>query len=77
MNEKTTEKERRKAARREKARKWIATYIEDLFLLCGGVCFVTAAGIRFGAAGGFAAAGACLTAYAVVIARAKRGGGRK
>ena len=64
-------------ARAEPALRWLATYIDDLLLICGGVCFVLAARLQFGVAAALAAAGCCLTAYAVVIARAKRGGGSK
>lgn len=63
--------------RAEPALRWLATYIDDLLLLGGGVCFVWAAALQFGAAAALATAGCCLTAYAVVIARAKRGGGSK
>ena len=58
-------------------RRWLVTYIEDMLLLCGGACFVAAAGLQFGLAAALAVAGLCLSVYAVVIARAKRGGDRK
>ena len=72
MQKKTSVKSRAQPVAR-----WLATYIDDLLLLGGGVCFVAAAQMQFGVAAALAVAGCCLTAYAVVIARAKRGGERK
>ena len=50
----------------------ISLYIDDLLLLGGGVCFVRAAYLWNGDATAYAAAGVCLTAYAMVIARSRR-----
>ena len=52
-----------------------ALYLDDLLLLAAGVCFTTAAGTLGGRPAALAVAGVCLTAYAVVIARSRRGGG--
>ena len=49
----------------------LALYLDDLLLLAGGACFVRAAWELGGRS-----AGGCLVAYAVVIARARRGGRR-
>nr|WP_300167908.1 hypothetical protein [uncultured Flavonifractor sp.] len=54
----------------------LCLYLDDLFLLAGGVCFVRAAFDLGGRPAALATAGICLTAYAVVVARS-RGGGRK
>ena len=54
----------------------LGLYLDDLFLLAGGVCFVQAAFDLGGRPAALATAGICLTAYAVVVARS-RGGGRK
>ena len=44
--------------------------------LAGSACFVRAAGELGGRPAALLVAGGCLVAYAVVIARARRGGGR-
>ena len=51
------------------------TYLDDLLLICGGACFVAAADRLAGRSWALAVAGVCLVAYAVVIARSRRGGG--
>lgn len=61
-------------ARAEILRVWLITYIDDLLMLASGFCFVAAAAERFGRPAALATAGVCLAVYAVVIARAKRGG---
>ena len=43
-------------------------------MLAAGVCFTVSAGTAFGCSAAFAAAGACLVAYSIVVARAKGGG---
>lgn len=50
----------------------ISLYIDDLLLLGGGACFIRAAYLWLGDAAAYAAAGMCLTAYAMVIARSRR-----
>lgn len=50
-------------------------YLDDLLLICGGICFVAAADRLIGGAWALVVAGVCLVAYAVVIARSRRGGG--
>ena len=46
----------------------LALYLDDMLLLAGGVCFVKAALDLGGRPAGLAVAGACLTAYAIVVA---------
>ncbi len=48
----------------------VATYFDDLLLIAGGACLTTAAALAFGGAAAFAVCGACMIAYAFVIARA-------
>ena len=48
----------------------------DLLLLAGGACFVRAAWELGGRPAALLVAGGCLVAYAVVIAKARRGGRR-
>lgn len=50
----------------------ISLYMDDLLLLGGGACFVRAAYLCQGDAAAYAVTGACLTAYALVIARSRR-----
>lgn len=51
-------------------------YLEDLLLLAGSGCFTAAAALAAGCAAALATAGACLTVYALVVARsAGRGEG--
>lgn len=57
-------------------RRGLALYLDDLLMLAGGVCFVSAAA-ELGRGAALAVAGVCLVAYAVVIARARRGGGAR
>ena len=54
----------------------LALYLDDLLLVAGGCCFVRAALDAWGRPAALAVAGACLVAYAVVIARS-RGGGKR
>lgn len=59
------------------ARKLLVLYIEDLLLLASGICFTLAAAEQAGRPAALATAGVWFAVYAVVIARAKRGGGGK
>lgn len=59
------------------ARKLLVLYIEDLLLLASGICFTLAAAEYAGRPAALATAGVWFAVYAVVIARAKRGGGGK
>ena len=52
----------------------LAIYLDDLCLLAGGVCFTVAAQDLGGRPAALLVAGVCLTAYAVVVARSRRGG---
>lgn len=54
----------------------LALYLDDLLLLAGGACFVQSAWELGGRPAALLVAGGCLVAYAVVIARARRGGRR-
>ena len=54
----------------------LALYLDDLLLLAGGACFVRAAWGLGGRPAALLVAGGCLVAYAVVIAKARRGGRR-
>ena len=54
----------------------LALYLDDLLLLAGGGCFVRAALDLGGRPAALAVAGVCLIAYAVVVARSRRGGKR-
>ena len=54
----------------------LCLYLDDLFLVSSGVCFVRAALDLGGRPAALVTAGVCLTAYAVVVARS-RGGGRR
>lgn len=53
-----------------------ALYLDDLLLLAGGGCFVQAALDVGGRPAALAVAGVCLTVYAMVVARARRGSSR-
>ena len=53
----------------------LALYLDDLLLLAAGICFTAAGWEIAGRPGALISAGACLTVYALVIARARRGGG--
>ena len=55
------ERRERREARRRKAANLLGLYLEDLLLLAGSGCFTAAAAL--------ATAGACLTVYALVVAR--------
>ena len=54
----------------------LALYLDDLLLLAGSASFVRAAWELGGRPAALLVAGGCLVAYAVVIARARRGGRR-
>ena len=54
----------------------LALYLDDLLLLAGGAFFVGAAWELGGRPAALLVAGGCLVAYAVVIAKARRGGRR-
>lgn len=54
----------------------LALYADDLLMVAGGVCFTAAAAELAGRPAALIVGGACLVAYAVVIARARRGGRR-
>lgn len=54
----------------------LALYLDDLLLLAGSACFVRAAWELGGRPAALLVAVGCLVAYAVVIARARRGGRR-
>ena len=51
---------------------WLGLYLDDLLMVSGGVCFVSAAALRWGAAAGLATAGGCLVLFSVLVARAGR-----
>ena len=53
----------------------LGTYLDDLLLLAGGICFVLATLELLGRPWALVTAGVCLTVYAVVVARSRRGGG--
>lgn len=53
----------------------LVLYLDDLLLLAAGACFTAAGWEIAGRPGALISAGACLTVYALVIARARRGGG--
>lgn len=54
----------------------LVLYLDDLLLAAGGCCFIRAAREGLGRPAAFAVAGICLCSFALVIARARRGGGR-
>lgn len=66
------EPEDRQKERRRRLLTLLGLYLEDLLLISGCVCFTAAAALRWGAAGGLAVCGVCLTAFSVLIARAGR-----
>ena len=55
----------------------LALYLDDLCLLGAGCCCTAAAAELAGKPGALICAGVWLTAYAVVIAQSRRGGGGK
>lgn len=61
-----------RAERRRKALSFLGLYLDDLLMVSGGVCFVAAAALRWGAAAGLAMAGGCLILLSVLVARAGR-----
>lgn len=62
----------RRAELRKKALALLGLYLDDLLMVCGGVCFIAAAALRWGAAAGLAMAGGCLILLSVLVARAGR-----
>ena len=54
----------------------LGLYLDDLLLIAGGGCFVRAALHLAGRDWAVAVAGVCLVAYAWVVAKSRRGGGR-
>lgn len=62
----------RRAELRKKALALLGLYLDDLLMVCGGVCFIAAAALRWGAAAGLATAGGCLILLSVLVARAGR-----
>lgn len=52
----------------------LGLYLDDLLFVAAGACFTAAAGFAFGRSAALAAAGACLLAYGVVVARARNRG---
>ncbi|BAK99199.1 hypothetical protein OBV_20010 [Oscillibacter valericigenes Sjm18-20] len=54
----------------------LGLYLDDLLLIGAGACFVLGAQEAFGKAAALAASGVWLSLYAVVIAKARRGGRR-
>lgn len=61
-----------RAELRKKALALLGLYLDDLLMVCGGVCFIAAAALRWGAAAGLAMAGGCLILLSVLVARAGR-----
>ena len=58
------------------AGKMLGLYLDDLLLLAAGGCFMGAAFELGGRPAALVTAGICLTAYAVMVARSRGGGGR-
>ena len=61
-----------RAERRRRALSFLGLYLDDLLMVSGGVCVVSAAALRWGAAAGLATAGGCLVLFSVLVARAGR-----
>lgn len=61
-----------RAERRRKVLSFLGLYLDDLLMVSGGVCFVAAAVLRWGAAAGLATAGGCLVLFSILAARAGR-----
>lgn len=59
-----------------KAVQALVLYLDDLLLLGAGACFILGAREAFGRAAALAVSGVWLSLYAIVIARARRGGKR-
>ena len=59
----------------KKMRQSLVLYFDDLLLLAGGICFVLAACMAFGAAAALAVAGVWLSLFSWLIARSRKGGG--
>lgn len=51
------------------AMQFLGLYLEDLLMGAGGACFVAAAALRWGEAGGLAVAGAVLVVLSVLVAK--------
>lgn len=62
----------RRAELRRKALALLGLYLDDLLMVSGGICFVAAAALRWGAAAGLATAGGCLVLFSILAARAGR-----
>lgn len=62
----------RRAELRKKALALLGLYLDDLLMVCGGVCFIASAALRWGAAAGLSVAGGCLILLSVLVARAGR-----
>ena len=59
-----------------RAVKTLILYLDDLLLLSAGACFVAAAAEQYGRSAALTVAGVCLSVYAIILARARKGGGR-
>ena len=70
--EKRAERRQRRRERRNALLRTLGLYLDDLLLLWGGMCFVAAAALKWGAAEALGVAGMSLVAYAVIVARAGR-----
>ena len=76
MNEKEKCRIWARACRKLKALlKVLGLYLDDLLLIGGGCCFVTAAWEYAGRPAGLAVSGICMCILALVIARGRKGGG--
>lgn len=53
----------------------VGLYLDDLLLVAGGICVICGVHELAGRPWALLTAGAWLTAYAVVVARSRRGGG--
>lgn len=60
-------------ARGAATRRVLSLYLDDLLTMAGGCCLTAAAGLRWGAPAALAVAGCGMIAFAVVIARARKG----
>lgn len=57
---------------RSKAVRLLGLYLDDLLMTAGGICLVTAAGLRWGIAAGLTASGVCLIVFSILVARSGR-----
>lgn len=55
--------------------RWLGMYLDDLLLLAASGCFVSAVNGLLGGEWAKVMAGVALLLYAVIVARAKKGGG--